>query len=85
MVMFWVSLSKYVFQALKPFIAAAGSSKIMFFWTVMVYSLIPRPSPSFLLLAVRTASDGKLGEGLGTRLDGICCEQEPLKESASLT
>ena len=32
-----------------------------------VSSLVPRPSPSFLLL-YRTASDGKLGEGLGTRL-----------------
>ena len=33
-------------------------------------SLIPRPSSSFLSLAVgyRTASDGKLGKGLGTRL-----------------
>ena len=30
------------------------------------HSLIPRPSPSFLSLAV--LSDGKLGEGLGTRL-----------------
>ena len=31
-------------------------------------SLIPRPSPRFSLLAVRTASDEKLGVGLGTRL-----------------
>ena len=38
-VMFWVSISKYVFQALKPLTAAAGSSKIMFFWTVTVYAV----------------------------------------------
>ena len=31
-------------------------------------SLVPRPSPSFPSLAVRTESNGKLGEGLGTRL-----------------
>ena len=32
-------------------------------------SLVPRPSPSFPSLAVyHIASDGKLGEGLGTRL-----------------
>ena len=33
-------------------------------------SLVPRPPPSFPSLAVlyRTASDGKLGGGLGTRL-----------------
>ena len=39
--------------------------------TVVKASLVPRPSPSFPSLAVRlyrTASDGKLGEGLGTRL-----------------
>jgi len=37
------------------------------------HSLVPRPSPNFPSLAVwlsrnRTPSDGKLGEGLGTRL-----------------
>ena len=31
-------------------------------------SLVPKPSPSFRLLAVVTASDWKLGEGLGMRL-----------------
>ena len=35
-------------------------------------SLVPRPLPSFPLLAFyRTASDGKLDGGLGTRL--VCC------------
>ena len=31
-------------------------------------SLVPSPTPSFSSLAVRTASDEKLGVGLGTRL-----------------
>ena len=39
-------------------------------------SLVPRPLPSFPLLA-RTASDGKLGGGLGTRLALRCCELNP--------
>ena len=37
----------------------------------LISSFVPRPSPSFLLLAVKltvTTSDGKLVEGLGTRL-----------------
>ena len=39
-----------------------------------VSSLVPRPSPNFPSLAVRlnrTTSNGKLGEGLGTRLTSV--------------
>ena len=36
--------------------------------TRLTVSLVPSPTPSFSSLAVRTASDEKLGDGLGTRL-----------------
>ena len=35
---------------------------------LIVHGLVPRPPPSFPSL-YRTASDGKLGGGLGTKLD----------------
>ena len=50
---------------------------------VNVTGLVPRPSPSFLSLAVPlncTASDRNLGEGLGTRLG--CCSQHVVVDTA---
>ena len=48
---------------------------VNFYQALIPTSLVPRPPPSFPSLAVRfiavyhTASDGKLGGGLGTRLN----------------
>ena len=52
---------------LRPLLYLIASSsrkhQIVFPELIQCFSLVPRPSPSFPLLAVCTASDEKLGEG----------------------